>query len=71
LDLTILSWGASGWGDEFFYATLMTISVAICSFAFGIVLATGATAMKLSEYKALRAFANGYTTIVRGIQSYL
>jgi len=71
LDLTILSWGASGWGDEFFYATLMTISVAICSFAFGIVLATGATAMKLSEYKALRAFANGYTTIVRGIPELL
>lgn len=71
MDFTILSWGASGWGDEFFYATLMTISVAICSFGFGIMLAVGATTMKLSSYKSLQALANGYTTIVRGIPELL
>jgi octopine/nopaline transport system permease protein len=71
LDLTILSWGASGWGDEFFYATLITISVAICSFSFGIVLAAGAAAMKLSNYKILQSIANAYTTIVRGIPELL
>ncbi|NRA20601.1 MAG: ABC transporter permease subunit [Oceanospirillaceae bacterium] len=71
MDLTILSWGADGWGDEFFYATLITISVALCSFAFGIVLAVGATAMKLSKYRTLRALANGYTTIIRGIPELL
>jgi len=71
LDLTILSWGASGWGDEFFYATLITISVATCSFAFGIVLAAGAATMKLSNYRILRMLANGYTTVVRGIPELL
>jgi octopine/nopaline transport system permease protein len=71
LDLTILSWGASGWGDEFFYATLITISVAICSFSFGIVLAAGAAAMKLSNYKILQSIANAYTTVVRGIPELL
>jgi len=71
LDLTILSWGASGWGDEFFYATLITISVATCSFAFGIFLAAGAATMKLSNYRVLRMLANGYTTVVRGIPELL
>ncbi|MCJ8337502.1 MAG: ABC transporter permease [Pseudomonadales bacterium] len=71
MDLTILSWGASGWGDEFFYATLITISVATCSFAFGIVLAAGAATMKLSNYRVLRMLANGYTTVVRGIPELL
>ncbi|OUS33978.1 ABC transporter permease ['Osedax' symbiont bacterium Rs2_46_30_T18] len=71
MDLTILSWGASGWGDEFFYATLITISVATCSFAFGIVLAAGAATMKLSNYRILRMLANGYTTVVRGIPELL
>ena len=71
MDLTILSWGDSGWGDEFFYATLITMSVATCSFAFGIVLAAGAATMKLSNYRALRMLANGYTTVVRGIPELL
>jgi octopine/nopaline transport system permease protein len=71
LDLSILSWGASGWGDEFFYATLVTLTVAICSFLFGIILATGAAAMKLSSYKSLHRIANAYTTIVRGIPELL
>ena len=71
MDLTILSWGDSGWGDEFFYATLITISVATCSFAFGIVLATGAATMKLSNYRVLRMLANAYTTVVRGIPELL
>ncbi len=71
MDFTILSWGANGWGDEFFYGTLMTISVATCSFAFGLFLASIAAAMKLSQYKLLRSAANGYTTIVRGIPELL
>ncbi|MEH6446736.1 MAG: ABC transporter permease subunit [Oceanospirillaceae bacterium] len=71
MDLTILSWGASGWGDEFFYATLITIAVATCSFLLGIMLATGAAAMKLSSFKILRTIATSYTTIVRGIPELL
>ena len=71
MDLTILSWGDSGWGDEFFYATLITMSVATCSFAFGIVLAAGAATMKLSNYRVLHMLANGYTTVVRGIPELL
>ena len=71
MDLSILSWGASGWGDEFFYATLVTLTVAICSFLFGIILATGAAAMKLSSYKSLQRIASAYTTIVRGIPELL
>ncbi|EPJ49198.1 MAG: ABC transporter, membrane spanning protein (nopaline) [Osedax symbiont Rs1] len=71
MDLSILSWGADGWGDEFFYATLITISVAICSFFFGIILAAGAATMKLSGNAILKSIANGYTTIVRGIPELL
>lgn len=71
MDLSILSWGDSGWGDEFFYATLMTLSVSICSFVFGILLAAGAATMKLSSYSSLRMMANCYTTVVRGIPELL
>ncbi len=71
MDFSILSWGASGWGDEFFFATLITISVALCSFTFGIVLAAVAATMKLSNYKSLRILADTYTTVVRGIPELL
>ncbi len=71
MDLAILSWGDNGWGDEFFYATLITISVATCSFLFGIILAISAAAMKLSRYRSLRLAANIYTTVVRGIPELL
>ncbi|MGB1238954.1 MAG: ABC transporter permease [Pseudomonadales bacterium] len=71
MNLSILSWGSNGWGDEFFYATLMTIAVSISAFAFGIVLASFAAAMKLSGKKSLSIAANTYTTVVRGIPELL
>lgn len=71
MDLTILSWGDQGWGDEFFFAMLMTFAVAICSFLLGLVLATTAAAMKLSDRRGLRFAANTYTTVVRGIPELL
>ncbi|WP_067515226.1 ABC transporter permease [Endozoicomonas ascidiicola] len=71
MDATILSWGDSGWGDEFFFATLMTLAVASCSFLLGLVIAIAAAAMKLSKRRSLTFFANVYTTVVRGIPELL
>ncbi len=71
LDVSILSWGDSGWGDEFFFATLMTLAVAGCSFLLGLVIAIVVAAMKLSRNPALIFLANSYTTFIRGIPELL
>ena len=71
LEISILSWGDSGWGDEFFFATLMTLAVAGCAFLLGLIIAMIAAAMKLSQHRGLIFFANTYTTIVRGIPELL
>ena len=33
--LELLAWGDTGWGDELVRGTLMTLAVALCSFALG------------------------------------
>ena len=37
MDLSLLGWGDLGWGDEMIYGALMTLAVATCSYALGIV----------------------------------
>ncbi len=71
MDVSILSWGDTGWGDEFFFATLMTLAVATCSFLLGLVIAVLAASMKLSQRRWLIFLANIYTTVVRGIPELL
>lgn len=71
MDLTLLGWGDAGWGDEMFYGALMTLAVASCSYAVGIVIGTGFAAMKLSRLWVLNQIADVYTTVVRGIPELL
>jgi len=71
VDLTILGWGDTGWGDEMFYGALMTLAVAACAYALGIAIGTGFAAMKLSGSVSLRVVADLYTTVVRGIPELL
>lgn len=71
MDLTLLGWGQSGWGDEMFYGALMTLAVATCSYGLGIVFGSIAASMKLSNWLVLRLLADAYTTIIRGIPELL
>jgi len=66
-----LIFGDTGWGDEFLFATLMTIAVSISSMGFGIFIAIFAAWAKMSYSRALNVIANFYTTVIRGIPELL
>ena len=49
--MELLAFGDTGWGDELFYATLMTIAVAITAMFIGFFFALIFTPLKLSKNK--------------------
>ena len=69
--MELLAFGDTGWGDELFYATLMTIAVSITAMLIGFIFALIFTPLKLSKNKSLNFFANSYTTIIRGVPELL
>jgi octopine/nopaline transport system permease protein len=67
----LLSFGNTGWGDEMAWATLMTLTVAVCAFALALIIGTiGATA-KLSRFRFIRIVFDIYTTVARGVPELL
>ena len=60
--MELLSFGKTGWGDELFYATLMTIAVSITAMLIGFLFALIFTPLKLSKYKIFNFIGNFYTT---------
>ena len=69
--MELLSFGKTGWGDELFIATLMTIAVAVTAMFIGFFFALIFTPLKLSKNKFLNLIANSYTTIIRGVPELL
>ena len=69
--MELLTFGDTGWGDELFRATLMTIAVSITAMLIGFTFAAIFTPLKLSKYKSLNYIANTYTTIIRGVPELL
>ena len=69
--MELLSFGDTGWGDELFFATLMTIAVSIAAMAIGFLFALIFTPLKLSKNKFLNLIANSYTTVIRGVPELL
>jgi octopine/nopaline transport system permease protein len=69
--MDLLTFGKTGWGDELFYATLMTIAVAITAMLIGFLFSLIFTPLKLSNNKFLNFIANTYTTIIRGVPELL
>ena len=69
--MELLAFGKTGWGDELFYATLMTIAVSITAMFIGFVFALIFTPLKLSKYKSLNLIGNFYTTVIRGVPELL
>ena len=69
--MELLTFGDTGWGDELFYATLMTIAVAITAMFIGFLFALIFTPLKLSKNKFLNLIANSYTTVIRGVPELL
>ncbi len=69
--MELLAFGDTGWGDELFYATLMTIAVSITAMLIGFLFALIFTPLKLSQNKFLNFISNLYTTIIRGVPELL
>ena len=69
--MELLAFGKTGWGDELFYATLMTIAVSITAMLVGFFFALIFTPLKLSKYKTLNLVGNFYTTVIRGVPELL
>ncbi len=69
--MELLAFGDTGWGDELFRATLMTIAVSITAMLIGFSFAGIFTPLKLSKFKSLNLIANIYTTVIRGVPELL
>ena len=67
----LVAFGDTGWGDELFYATLMTIAVAITALLIGFFLASIFATFKLSKNKLLNLLGSFYTTVFRGVPELL
>ena len=69
--MELLAFGKTGWGDELFIATLMTLAVSITAMLIGFLFALIFTPLKLSKNKFLNLIANSYTTVIRGVPELL
>ena len=56
--MELLYFGDKGWGDELFFATLMTIAVSITAMIIGFIFAALFTPLKLSNNKVLNSIGN-------------
>ena len=69
--MEFLYFGNTGWGDELFFAMLMTIAVALAALLIGFILAAIFTSFKLSKNKILNLMGGIYTTVFRGVPELL
>ena len=69
--MELLAFGNTGWGDELFIATLMTLAVSITAMLIGFLFALIFTPLKLSKHKSFNLIGNCYTTVVRGVPELL
>ncbi len=69
--MELLAFGDTGWGDELFVATLMTVAVSITAMFIGFLFALIFTPLKLSKNKLFNFIGNSYTTIIRGVPELL
>ena len=69
--MDLLAFGKTGWGDELFIATLMTIAVSVTAMLIGFLFALIFTPLKLSKNKFLNLIGNFYTTVIRGVPELL
>lgn len=71
MDLSIISFGDQGWGDEMLRGAAVTFAVAVCSYILAIILGVIFAAFKLSSIAPLRWVGNFYTIVFRGVPELL
>jgi len=70
-NMGLLAFGDNGWGDELFFATLMTLAVAIIAMFIGFIFSLIFTPLKITNNKILNFIGNFYTTVIRGVPELL
>ena len=70
-NMGLLAFGDNGWGDELFFATLMTLAVAIAAMFIGFIFSLIFTPLKITNNKILNFIGNFYTTVIRGVPELL
>ena len=70
-NMGLLTFGDKGWGDELFFATLMTLVVAITAMFIGFIFSLIFTPLKITNNKILNFIGNFYTTVIRGVPELL
>lgn len=68
---TLLSWGPEGWLDDIAYGVFVTVSLAIATLPFGLLIGFLVAVAKNSQEPSLRLAGNIYTTIFRGLPELL
>ncbi|MCZ4288812.1 ABC transporter permease [Hoeflea alexandrii] len=68
---SLLSCGDTGWGDEVARGFFVTITLALCTLPIGLTIGLFLSLAKQTEIRTLRAAANIYTTIFRGLPELL
>ena len=69
--LELFSYGDAGWGDELVAGLWITVSLAVVTLPFGLLLGFAAAGCKLSPMKPLRFLGTAYTTVMRGTPELL
>ncbi len=69
--LTLLSFGPEGWGDDIARGVLVTVTLALATLPFGLLLGFLVAVAKQSREWEMRTAANIYTTIFRGLPELL
>jgi polar amino acid transport system permease protein len=69
--LSLLSFGPTGWGDELALGVLVTVTLAVCTLPFGLLLGFFIAVAKNSTEPTLQSAAHIYTTIFRGLPELL
>jgi octopine/nopaline transport system permease protein len=66
-----LAWGPDGWGDELASGAMVTLSLAISSYLFGLVIGMFGAWAKIGGPRWVRIAGDVYTTVVRGVPELL
>lgn len=69
--LTLLSFGENGWGNEIASGVVVTVSLAVATLPFGLLIGFLVALGRKSSEPSLRMAANIYTTIFRGLPELL
>lgn len=68
---TLISWGPEGWLDEIGHGVFITVSLALATLPFGLLIGFLVAVAKQSEEPLLALAGNIYTTIFRGLPELL